>query len=329
MESTEPPILSVLVPTYNNAHFIGEALDSVHAQGVPGVEIIVVDDGSTDNTPEVLRPWVDTSTIRFFSQANRGPSSARNLALQQAQGRYIMLLDADDLLYPGSIRATLDFLERNKDVDFFFCNYDIFDESGLLKASGVDICKAFRSIPHREVGPAEWVFHESLAPWIIQYGSFMHTSGLTLRREAVERVGPFLDGYFYAEDDEFYARLTYSCTSGYLDRVYSRKRNHAASLTHSVSNKSRNVQHLLELSEIQRRTYHDHHRIQRILRAKIRDCASIHIWGLLEQGSQDEARALLKKYLHRYPLHFPFYRLLVRSLSPMHIAKARSESIKP
>jgi glycosyltransferase involved in cell wall biosynthesis len=310
------PILSILVPTYNYAAYIRSAIESVLGQRVDGVEVVVADDGSDDATEEVLRPLIEAGAIRYVRQENSGPAAARNLAMANARGRYLMFLDADDALMPGCISATIDFLERNSEVGLFFTNYDIYDETGVLSESGVDIWKVFRGIPHREVAPDEWTFSESLAPYIIRHGAFMHTSGLTLRREVAEKAGPFREGYFYAEDDEFYARVAYVTTAGYLDRVLSRKRNHATSLIHDDANALRNSRHLLELTEIQLIYYGGDPIVRRIVERKVKRCAEGHIWSLIRHRRLAEARTYLRKYLPRYPLHAPFYKLAVKCALP-------------
>ena len=89
------PLVSVIIPTYNSAGYIEEALESVFEQTLQDFEIIVVDDGSTDGTGEVLRKYGDR--IRYIYQENNGPASARNGGIRVARGEYIAFLDADDL----------------------------------------------------------------------------------------------------------------------------------------------------------------------------------------------------------------------------------------
>ncbi|MHC4123084.1 MAG: glycosyltransferase family 2 protein [Planctomycetota bacterium] len=88
------PLVSAIIPTYNSAQYIKEALDSVFNQTYKNIEVIVVDDGSTDDTREVLKPCLDK--IRYIYKENSGPASARNLGIKNAQGEYIAFLDADD-----------------------------------------------------------------------------------------------------------------------------------------------------------------------------------------------------------------------------------------
>ena len=101
-----PALFSVVTPTYNRAQLITEALESVKAQTYRPIEIIVVDDGSTDNTKEVVRAWSEANTeagalyLRYLYRENGGPGAARNRGLQEIRGEYVQYLDSDDRLHP-------------------------------------------------------------------------------------------------------------------------------------------------------------------------------------------------------------------------------------
>ncbi|HEV8145511.1 MAG TPA: glycosyltransferase family A protein, partial [Bryobacteraceae bacterium] len=109
--------MSVVIVCYNQAQYLGEAIESVAAQSDPPMEVILVDDGSTDNTAAVARkyPYVD-----YVWQANRGLAAARNTGLRVASSEYVLFLDADDLLRPNAVRAGVECFERNPDAGFVF-----------------------------------------------------------------------------------------------------------------------------------------------------------------------------------------------------------------
>jgi len=108
-EECEPGLVSVIIPTYNRERFLVEAMDSVRAQTYRPIELIVVDDGSTDNTPQVVEEWgqkcVDDSgfELRYFHQENKGAPTARNLGLIESKGEYLKFLDSDDLLASNAV----------------------------------------------------------------------------------------------------------------------------------------------------------------------------------------------------------------------------------
>ncbi|MBM4137171.1 MAG: glycosyltransferase family 2 protein [Nitrospira sp.] len=95
------PRVSVIIPAYNSARYLLDAIDSVFAQTYKDLEVIVIDDGSTDNTKEILEPYMDR--IIFLQQVNSGPSKARNLGIQRSSGEYLAFLDADDIWFPEKL----------------------------------------------------------------------------------------------------------------------------------------------------------------------------------------------------------------------------------
>ena len=116
-----PPVVSVIVPAYNAERFLGRALRSGLAQTYPHLELIVVDDGSTDGTAEVIHSFTDVR-IRHLSQPNRGQGAARNLAIRASTGRYVTFLDADDMYLPRKVERQVEFLTAHPDCAVVFCD---------------------------------------------------------------------------------------------------------------------------------------------------------------------------------------------------------------
>src|SRR3989304_595361 len=106
------PRVSVIIPTYNTAHYIAPAVESVLGQTYQDTEIIVVDDGSTDNTRTVLTPYMDR--IQYIVQDNKGRSEARNRGIHQSQGEFIAFLDADDLWLPDKLSQQVAALDEHE-----------------------------------------------------------------------------------------------------------------------------------------------------------------------------------------------------------------------
>jgi hypothetical protein len=126
--TAERPLVSVLIPTWERAEMVAQAIDSVLAQDYGPIEVIVVDDGSTDATPELLQ---DRPEIRFVTKEHAGPAAARNLALELASGEIIASLDADDLWDPDFVSAGVDALITH-DLDLVFSNWIVEHEHGTL-----------------------------------------------------------------------------------------------------------------------------------------------------------------------------------------------------
>lgn len=123
------PTVSVILPTYNRAKYIGQAISSILSQDYTDFEIIVVDDGSTDETQTVVGDLKD-SRIRYVYQQNQGRSNARNLALQLALGRYIAFLDSDDLYLQNKLTKQVQFLDANPEVGMVYTSALCIDNEG-------------------------------------------------------------------------------------------------------------------------------------------------------------------------------------------------------
>ena len=114
------PLVSVVIPCYNQAHFLGEAIESVHGQSYHPIEIIVVNDGSIDNTREIAARYPD---VRYAEQSNQGLSAARNTGIRESAGSYVVFLDADDRLLPNGVKTGLERFNAHPKSAFVFGAY--------------------------------------------------------------------------------------------------------------------------------------------------------------------------------------------------------------
>jgi len=126
------PLVSVVIPVFNGASFIARAVDSVRAQTCKDWEIIVVDDGSTDNTQTVLTGFAKRSGIICLYQENAGPAQARNLGVKSASGEYIAFLDCDDIWLPEKLEEQLTILRGNTQPGLVHSNYEVIDPRGRV-----------------------------------------------------------------------------------------------------------------------------------------------------------------------------------------------------
>lgn len=134
-------MVSVIIPTYNRATYLEKALDSVWAQTYRPIEVMIVDDGSTDNTKQIIHQWVEKHTSEDFQcvyiyQENAGAPSARNKGIENASGRYLQFLDSDDYLMPEKLKLQINKMQDEK-TGFCICDYYHTDEDGknILLAS--------------------------------------------------------------------------------------------------------------------------------------------------------------------------------------------------
>lgn len=126
---SEPVLVSVVITSYNHEHYLGEAIDSVLNQTWSPIEVIVVDDGSTDNTRAVVARYPN---VRYVYQVNQGLSAARNTGAAHSRGDYLVFLDADDWLYSDGIEANVDALQENPEVAFVSGCYKLVDKNNRI-----------------------------------------------------------------------------------------------------------------------------------------------------------------------------------------------------
>lgn len=124
----KPGYISIIIPTYNSNDTIVQAIDSVFNQTFTNLEVIVVDDGSTDNTKNTLLPYIENGQIKYIFKQNGGPASARNLGIANALGEYVAFLDADDYWRPEKLAKQFEILNKNKNCIVCYTEAQIFDK---------------------------------------------------------------------------------------------------------------------------------------------------------------------------------------------------------
>ena len=180
--------VSIIIPTYNRADLLREALDSVLAQTYQEFELLVVDDGSTDNTRELVAGYGERTAYVF--QENRGVSSARNLGIQSSTGEFIAFLDSDDLWLPEKLEQQVTIMEQHPDLQ-------------LCHTEEIWIRRGVRVNPkkkHKKHGG--YIFHYCLPLCVIS------PSSVLIRRTLFEKVGYFDENLPACEDYDLWLRIT-------------------------------------------------------------------------------------------------------------------------
>lgn len=132
--TTELPLVSIIIPTYNYGHLIGETISCLKEQTYAKWEAIIVDDGSIDNTESVVKKFaLEDSRIIYIKQENKGVSNARNTGLKHAKGDYIQFLDADDLISQYKIKLQIEYFEEHKEMDICLVNALFFNNNSKKK----------------------------------------------------------------------------------------------------------------------------------------------------------------------------------------------------
>ena len=182
------PQVSVIIPAYNGDRYITEAVESVLAQSYANFEVIVVDDGSSDGTQEVLQPYL--SRIRYLSQPNQGVAAARNRGIEAASGELIALLDQDDCFLPDKLAATVAVFEANPTVALVNSGWRLIEAEG----NSISEIKPWSDLPQLTL--ETWLTRTPILP-----------SAMMFRREAWQTVGGFDSRFNGVDDVEFVWRL--------------------------------------------------------------------------------------------------------------------------
>lgn len=231
--------VSIIIPTYNSGKYITQAIDSVLNQSYRDFEIIVVDDGSTDNTREVLSPYIENLTIKYIYQSNQGPGAARNKGIEVASGKFICFLDGDDLLLNESFITRATMLEKNKNLALVFSDFYISfsqNNSPIVRLKSLSFMDYFHSAIHSQSG--EFIifnnsfYHKNLTfpVWPIWTGTVM------LRKEIIDRIGKFRTDISIAEDVDFWLRAVKNNYVGYVNKPLSHYRRSKGVLTKNFEN---------------------------------------------------------------------------------------------
>lgn len=210
-------MVSVIIPVYNGERFISDAIESVINQIYRDFEIIIIDDGSTDNSRLIINEYLKIySNMRYIYQSNQGPSKARNNGFIHSSGEYIAFLDADDIFEPNRLEEAVKVLDQNNSIDVVYNPvYLINSNNDILKLLEAEV-----TFGHREDMLAYTLFRQTIPC----------PPSLLLRRKCLEAV-KYPEDMIYAEDYLFTIKLLEQFNFYYLDFVLYRYRRHEENLT--------------------------------------------------------------------------------------------------
>jgi len=216
---TEPgPLVSVIIPCYNREAYISQTVDSVLAQTWPNIELIVVDDGCTDGSRQVLESYGKRlALLEHPGRANRGQSAAINLGLRHSSGEYLAILDSDDLFTPDKIEKQVRFLEEHPEFGLVYANCIYID------GSGKEICKMHYGNHTPPAGPEQ----------VLEDCCYNVPSNSLFRRSVFEKVG-FLDETLRsAQDHDYGIRIAEVTRIGYIYECLWNYRRHGGSISNN------------------------------------------------------------------------------------------------
>ncbi|WP_055098328.1 glycosyltransferase family 2 protein [Gabonia massiliensis] len=228
MQESEYPLVSICMPVYNGARFLSYTIDNILAQSYRNIELIIVDDGSIDGSYNIARQYINKSKrrggIKVFSQSNEGAFSARNRALKESIGEYIMFMDCDDLISHHKIQRQIEILQENDPYTIVSCEWDTF-YSNIQEATFPNRC-----IYKNYHNPIDMLIE------MLNKGEMMQTSCWMIPRELIKSAG-YWDRRFTINDDGVYFSKVLASASKVIfcsdARVYYR-RGHASLSTYDI-----------------------------------------------------------------------------------------------
>lgn len=217
----KPATVSAVIPVYNNGPYIAAAVKSVVDQTLPPTEIIVVDDGSTDNTAAALAPYRDR--IRYVYQQNRGEPSARNRGIRESQCAYIAFLDGDDLWLPNKLELQMAYLQEHPEYTLVYSDMSTFNEQGIIDASVKDHL--------RMTFPSGHIFQALFKRALFGSGT------VVFRKDCVGKIGYFDEDLLVGSDYEMWLRIARHFDIGFVDQPLLMYRHHATMSTRGIGRK--------------------------------------------------------------------------------------------
>ena len=214
------PKVSVIIPIYNAEKFISETIESVVAQTYPDWEIIAVDDGSTDKTPEILKEYAKKlpKKVRVITQKNSGVSTARNNAIAVAKGGHVAFLDHDDLWMPEKLEKQVKLLDSDKKLGLVYSDCDMIDHEGRLKKGSLVRGKMFRGN----------VFNELLC------ANFIPLLTAVVKKGVLDEVGAFDPKYKIAEEYDLFLRIAERYPIDFVEQPLAKYRVHGGRASRNV-----------------------------------------------------------------------------------------------
>lgn len=291
------PRISVIIPTYNYGEYVHRAIDSVLGQSFRDFEIIVVDDGSTDNTKEIIEKHF-RNKVEYYYQENSGAPSARNQGLGFSKGEYVVFLDADDRLMKNALKTRYRFLQSHPDYDW------VYGAALYQNDNGQDVSRFFSN---------NFASSNKRQGYILPYlllGELIPLCSVMLRRKLVQKLGGFDTNLSCFQDYELWLRVAAQSKIGFVADCNVTVLIHEGSISRSKGDGYRSILKILTDAEvkfpevIERLGYSWRKRLSRIMAERARH--------LVNAGEHKSGLSLFVKAIKCYPWHMRHYAAFAR-----------------
>lgn len=222
--SREKPLVSVVIASYNHADFLEERLESILGQTYNNLEIILVDDKSSDGSVEIIRKYLNDKRLGLYeNQLNLGWVGTSNKGFSLSSGKYLMFANCDDTCLPNLIEKLVDYFETETNLGLVYCKSNLINFQGQIigddfqgrEKSFKEFCNGDVTIPSEQFN--SFLLHSCVIP---------NLSAALIRRDIFERLGGFSDDYKICSDWDFYIRLSRENSVGYIVQALNSFRQH-------------------------------------------------------------------------------------------------------
>lgn len=210
------PKVSVNIPCFNGERYIRQTIESVLSQTFSDFELVIVDDGSTDDTSKIINSFSDVR-VRYFYKRNEGLASTRNFAFRESKSEFIALLDQDDIWLKDKLEKQLELFKRDKNVGIVFSDAYILDNEKIREKTYLERCK-----------PSRGFIFENL---LLDGSNFIPLPTVILHRKVFEQVGIFNTRYRLAEEWELFLRVAQEFSFDYINEPLACYRLHEANFS--------------------------------------------------------------------------------------------------
>lgn len=320
-------LVSVIIPAYNCSKFILFAIDSVLEQTYKNFELIVVDDGSTDNTANIVSKYKDK--LEYILQDNGGVSKARNTGIINSNGSYIAFLDADDVWEKNKLEIQMKLFEQFGNVDLIFCSflhtkygkivpgrtfqetYNIFREYKINIENIFDYNSTFNCCDNKN-----YFYWGNIYKYLF-LGNFILPSSILLKRNSLSKTGLFDERYRVAEETEFFLRFSKLNTIGFIDCPLLRYEIPESENLSGKKNMEKLIKNALQIQiDSLMANYEEYKKNVRFFESGISTTYCRLAYYYLSEHRRDDARRYAVHAMRMYNRNFMPYMIMLSSLFP-------------
>ena len=321
MSDKNKPLVTVIIPVYNNAEYIQHTLESVYDQTYKNHEIIVIDDGSSDESPKILAE--QGRRIKLLTQKNEGAAVARNRGLERASGEFIAFLDGDDLWVEDNLERKIRILQHQPSVVGVFSNFSIFGDN-ILHEDGIfylyplfkRIKKSIAEIFQFQQGDTnfEKYYFGNIFDSLF-WGNFILTSTCVFRKQEILSLGNFKSKLITQQDYDYFLRIAQKFPLAYLDKICTHYRRHPKQLT-DRSNIERIFRTVISILDLYRDFFKERGRLSEFNKRQAENYLNL-AKVLTFTGRRHEARKIIRHNIMNSPTHLEYYINLLMTYFPL------------